>query len=89
MNSSSAPDAAAPQASHQRTLLGGFLMGLANLVPGVSGGTMILAVGLYERFIGAVADVTKLRLTRPTLLFLGVFGIGLVVAVLGPLTSAR
>ena len=31
-----------------RTVLGGVLMGLANLVPGVSGGTLILAVGLYD-----------------------------------------
>ena len=39
-------------------------MGLANLVPGISGGTMILAIGLYDRFIDAVADVTRLRLRR-------------------------
>ena len=38
-----------------RTLLGGVLMGLANLVPGVSGGTMILAVGLYDDFIRSLA----------------------------------
>ena len=32
-------------------------MGLANLVPGVSGGTMLLAMGIYPDFISAVADV--------------------------------
>lgn len=37
-------------------------MGLANLVPGVSGGTMLLAAGVYTIFIGAVADLTSLRL---------------------------
>lgn len=62
--------------------MGGFLMGLANLVPGISGGTMILAIGLYDRFIAAVADVTRLRLRRPTILFLGTMAIGLVAAVL-------
>ena len=36
-----------------RALQGGVLMGLANLVPGISGGTMILAIGLYDRFIEA------------------------------------
>jgi putative membrane protein len=56
-------------------------MGLANLVPGVSGGTMILALGLYDRFIGAVAEVTRLRPSRQTLVFLGLFGAALVVAV--------
>ena len=44
-----------------RSALGGVLMGLANLVPGISGGTMLLAVGIYPRFIDAVARVTRLR----------------------------
>ena len=57
-------------------------MGLANLVPGISGGTMILALGLYDRFIGAVADVSRLRLRRDTLVFLGAMAIGLGMAVL-------
>lgn len=52
-------------------------MGLANLVPGISGGTMILAIGLYDRFIGAVADVTRLRFERQTLIFLGILALGL------------
>ncbi len=66
-----------------RVLLGGFLMGLANLVPGVSGGTMILAIGLYDRFIGAVAELTSLRWSRGLFAFLAVLGIGLVVALVG------
>ena len=44
-----------------RSALGGLLMGLANLVPGISGGTMLLAAGIYPRFIDAVARVTRLR----------------------------
>ncbi|MEE2940199.1 MAG: DUF368 domain-containing protein [Planctomycetota bacterium] len=63
-------------------MLGGALMGLANLVPGISGGTMILAVGLYDRFIDSVADVTRLRLRRPSVVFLGAMAIGLAAAVL-------
>lgn len=46
-------------------------MGLANLVPGISGGTMLLAVGIYPRFIEAVARVTSFRLDRETLVILG------------------
>lgn len=71
-----------PPASTPRTFVGGVLMGAANLVPGVSGGTMILAVGLYDRFIGAVADVTRLRFKPRTMAFLAVFGAGLVLALL-------
>ena len=44
-----------------RAIAGGALMGLANLVPGISGGTMLLAVGVYPRFVRAVAEVTTLR----------------------------
>lgn len=44
-----------------RGVVGGTLMGLANLVPGISGGTMLLASGIYPRFIAAVAEVTTLR----------------------------
>jgi putative membrane protein len=42
--------------------IAGVLMGLANLVPGVSGGTMLLAAGVYQRFIASIADVTTLNL---------------------------
>ncbi len=53
-----------------RAVAGGVLMGLANLVPGISGGTMLLAVGIYPRFIEAVADTTRLRLRLQPLLLL-------------------
>ena len=56
-------------------------MGLANLVPGISGGTMILAIGLYEQFIAAVADVSRLRFRRSSLRFLAVMAVGLGAAV--------
>ncbi len=40
--------------------LGGALMGLANLVPGISGGTMLLAAGVYPEFIEAIAVISTL-----------------------------
>lgn len=54
-----------------RSLLGGSLMGLANLVPGISGGTMLLASGVYPDFIKAIADLTRLRIRARNLLVLG------------------
>lgn len=58
-----------------RSALGGVLMGLANLVPGISGGTMLLAAGVYPRFIAAIAEITTLRFRAPSLVFLaGVVG---------------
>lgn len=46
-------------------------MGLANLVPGISGGTMLLAAGVYPRFISAIAEITTLRFRPRSLLLLG------------------
>ncbi|MEO2144648.1 MAG: DUF368 domain-containing protein [bacterium] len=63
------------------TLLGGFLMGFANLVPGISGGTMILAIGLYDRFVGVIANLTRIRVDRRDLRFLLLFGGGALLAV--------
>lgn len=37
-----------------RSLFGGFLMGMADLVPGVSGGTIALVLGIYERLIASI-----------------------------------
>lgn len=39
-------------------------MGLANLVPGVSGGTMLLATGIYPQSIDAIAKLATLRPDR-------------------------
>ncbi len=65
-----------------RAVAGGVLMGLANLVPGISGGTMLLAVGIYPRFIEAVADTTRLRLRFQPLLLLSVVALAGGLAIL-------
>src|SRR5210317_997276 len=73
----------APPVLAARGAFGGVLMGLANLVPGISGGTMLLAAGVYPEFIGAIAEVTTLHFRRRSLLVLGavvlfaMLGIGL------------
>ena len=54
-----------------RSIVGGTLMGLANLVPGISGGTMLLAAGIYPKFIEAVANVTRFRFRFESMLVLG------------------
>lgn len=64
-----------------RGVAGGAFMGLANLVPGISGGTMLLAAGVYPQFISAVAEVTTLRFRAPALLLLACVGSGAAVAV--------
>lgn len=44
----------APPPHPLATLVGGFLMGSADIVPGVSGGTIALVIGIYERLVGQV-----------------------------------
>lgn len=66
-----------------RSAIAGMLMGIANLIPGVSGGTMILAMGVYQEFIDSVADVTALRFSRRRLVFLAIVGVCAAVSILG------
>ena len=54
-----------------RGAIGGTLMGLANLVPGISGGTMLLAAGVYPAFISGVAEITTLRFRVRSVVLLG------------------
>lgn len=65
-----------------RAVLGGTLMGLANLVPGISGGTMLLASGIYPRFIQAIADLTTLKLRKSSLIVLAAVGGSAGIAIL-------
>lgn len=64
-----------------RSAFGGALMGLANLVPGISGGTMLLAAGIYPRFIRAIAEVTTLRFRLSSVVVLGCVGVAAVLAI--------
>jgi putative membrane protein len=40
--------------AHAWTVLHGILIGIANIIPGVSGGTFALVLGIYERLLGAI-----------------------------------
>ncbi|RNC81282.1 MAG: DUF368 domain-containing protein [Phycisphaera sp.] len=64
-----------------RAGLGGALMGLANLVPGISGGTMLVATGIYTNFIDAISDLTRLRLRKESIVLIGVVLVGAVIGV--------
>ena len=65
-----------------RSLVGGILMGLANLVPGISGGTMLLAAGVYPNFISAIAELTTLKFKARSLLVIGLIAGSAAVAIL-------
>jgi len=65
-----------------RSGVGGVLMGLANLVPGISGGTMLLAAGVYPTFISSIAELTTLRIKPRPVLALGAIGGAAAIAIL-------
>ena len=62
-------------------ILKGILVGLAVLIPGVSGGSMIMTMGIYEQAISITSRDKKVR--RAAILFLIPYGVGIVVGILG------
>ena len=40
------------------TVLHGFLVGLCDLIPGISGGTMAFILGIYERLITFIKNIS-------------------------------
>jgi len=63
--------------------IGGILMGLANLVPGISGGTMLLAAGVYPQFITGVAEVSTFRFRLRSVVLIACVAAGAVGAIVG------
>ena len=39
----------------------GMLIGIANIIPGVSGGTMAVSLGIYDKLIGSDRKSTRLN----------------------------
>ena len=58
----------------------GFIMGIANIIPGVSGGTLALIMGIYEDFINAISHFFS-NFKKNILFLLPVFlGMGAAIA---------
>lgn len=61
-------------------VLAGVLFGLANVIPGVSGGTMAVVFGIYERLIGILSD--PVHNIKKEWKFLVAFAAGMVIGIL-------
>lgn len=59
----------------------GLVFGIANIIPGVSGGTMLVVFGCYDKVCGALT--LNLKEIRKNIVFLIFFGIGAVIGILG------
>jgi putative membrane protein len=63
--------------------IGGLLMGAANTVPGVSGGSMLLLMGVYTAFLAALANLTSFRWRSwRSWLLVGMIGCGAATSIL-------
>ena len=69
-----------------KDILKGSLVGVANIIPGVSGGTMAVSMGIYDKLITAVTHIFKdfkksLRILLPIVIG-AVLGIGILAFVI-------
>lgn len=62
-------------------LIRGALIGMAELVPGISGGTVALVVGVYERALNAANQLLRRQFAKVDWLLLISIGVGMVTAV--------
>jgi len=57
----------------------GFIMGIANIIPGVSGGTLAIILGIYEEFIAALSHLFKRF--KENIKFIIPLGIGILASI--------
>ncbi len=68
-----------------KTILQGMVVGIANIIPGVSGGTMMVAMGLYDRLIHSITHL-KSDFKNSMRLLIPIFvGAGLAIVILSRL----
>lgn len=64
-----------------KNILKGAVIGLANIIPGVSGGTMAVSMGIYDKLIHCVTHI--LKEFKKSVKFLLPVGVGMVLALVG------
>lgn len=64
-----------------KNILKGIVIGLANIIPGVSGGTMMVAMGIYDKLIHCITHLFKEL--KQSILFLIPIVIGMGIALVG------
>lgn len=64
-----------------KSVLKGMVIGIANVIPGVSGGTMMVSMGIYDKLIHCITHLFKEF--KKSILFLLPIGIGMAIAIIG------
>ena len=63
-----------------RNVFKGMIIGLANIIPGVSGGTMAVSMGIYDRLIHCISHLFSEF--RKNIAFLAPLAVGMVLAII-------
>ena len=66
---------------HIKTVFYGLIIGISNVIPGVSGGTMAVVFGIYEKLIAVVS--LDIQAIKENFRFILLLGIGIVLGILG------
>ncbi len=70
-----------------KNFIGGILIGIANIIPGVSGGTVIVILGLFDKVMESISNLFKLKISLKerinSFLFLCQIGVGLIIGLVG------
>ncbi|MBR3661639.1 MAG: DUF368 domain-containing protein [Bacilli bacterium] len=74
-----------PKRFDLKPLFGGLAVGIANIIPGVSGGTMLVIFDLFERLTNSISDLFKKGSTtrKQSFIFLLKVAIGAVIGIVG------
>ena len=64
-----------------KNVLKGMVIGIANVIPGVSGGTMMVAMGIYDKLIHCITHLFSEL--KKNILFLAPIAVGMALAVVG------
>ena len=64
-----------------KDILRGIAIGIANIIPGVSGGTMMVSMGIYDKIIGSINGIFKDF--KKSILTLLPYIIGMLIGILG------
>ncbi|WP_210372117.1 DUF368 domain-containing protein [Borreliella garinii] len=60
----------------------GILLGIANIIPGVSGGTLALILKIYYKIINSISEILKLTEIKKNLMFLTILAAGMLTSIL-------
>lgn len=64
-----------------KDILRGIMIGIANIIPGVSGGTMMVSMGIYDKIIGAINQI--FRKLKESIKTLFPYLIGMIIGIVG------